>query len=275
MIVHSIPLSIHFSIAPMTLASCTTAPPARRPRPSRRLRQRNERVDRYRELVRPISLHYAALCREGSDDLHQVGLLGLIRAAELFNSKEGTPFPAFARHHIRGAILHYLRDQAPTIRLPRRHQELEQQLRRLQRSGRIPQPGPVAEGELGRLLGLSPEQWRRFEQLRQIGRVVPFDITMEEHVASEELEEEPAPDGRALALLENLDRRQQTVVREVVLAGRSLRDTARLMQLSPMTVHRLLARGLSQLRCRLQADPPAGLIPETGPHRGPSAAPEC
>jgi RNA polymerase sigma-B factor len=64
-------------------------------------------------LVAPIARHYARLTRESADDLTQVGLLGLLRAAERFVASRGLPFEPFARQHIRGAILHYLRDQAP------------------------------------------------------------------------------------------------------------------------------------------------------------------
>jgi len=59
-----------------------------------KLNQRNRRVASYRELVRPIALHYSALSPECADDLIQVGLLGLIRAAELFLPSLGTPFSA-------------------------------------------------------------------------------------------------------------------------------------------------------------------------------------
>ena len=92
-------------------------------RPGRRLLQRNRQVEANRDLVGPIAAHYAAHSAEAREDLEQVGLLGLIRAAELYSSDQGTPFEAFAKPHIRGAILHYLRDQAPAVRLPRRQAE--------------------------------------------------------------------------------------------------------------------------------------------------------
>ena len=78
----------------------------------------------------PIARHYARVTRESADDLTQVGLLGLLRAAELYVPSRGEPFEPFARRHIRGAILHYLRDQAPLVRIPRRRVELDQLRRR-------------------------------------------------------------------------------------------------------------------------------------------------
>ncbi|CAK6688234.1 sigma-70 family RNA polymerase sigma factor [Synechococcus sp. CBW1107] len=265
-------------------SSSLLQPRSSRPALSRRLRQRNDRVARHLELVRPIAHHYSSLCREGRDDLTQVGLLGLLRAAELFQSDQGTPFEAFARHHIRGAILHYLRDQAPLIRLPRRQRELEDRLRQLQQS----QAGAAAESchrqealansSLHQLLGLSEAQWQRFEQLRQLGRLVSLDGE-EEKLAAAEPEPEDGPGGceageRIMALLAQLEHRQRTVVKEVVLAGQSLRGTARKMQVSPMTVHRLLARALDTLRQRLEGEG-LGFSPAPGPHHGPSASPAC
>ena len=96
--------------------------------------QRNQRVDRYRTLVTPIAVHYGRRCPEPIEDLIQVGLLGLLRAAELFDAQTQTPFDAFARPHIRGAILHYLRDSALAVRLPRRQMELHDKLRQVQAS---------------------------------------------------------------------------------------------------------------------------------------------
>lgn len=238
------------------------------------MRQRNERVAHYRDLVRPIALHYSALCREAADDLIQVGLLGLIRAAELFRPDQGTPFSAFARHHIRGAILHYLRDQAPAIRLPRRQQELEVRLRHLQRNGRSSDGRPLEDRDLCRLLGLSPTQWQRFEQLRRIGRVLALEEGGKEIATPVPDDEDDQRQGQALELLSQLDPRQRTVLQEVVLGGHSLRHTARLMDLSPMTVHRLLARGLAQLRRQLDGEA-GGLNPVPPPRRAPSAAPVC
>ena len=81
---------------------------------------RNGRVEEYQTLVKPIAAFYATCTPEPFDDLLQVGLMGLMRAAELYCSSNSAPFEAFAKPHVRGAILHYLRDAAPLIRLPRR-----------------------------------------------------------------------------------------------------------------------------------------------------------
>ena len=215
----------------------------------RRLLHRNGQVERHLGLVPPIAGHYARHCAETRDDLEQVGLLGLIRAAELYDPATTVPFSAYARRHIRGAILHYLRDTAPLVRTSRRLQERQLQRNRLEaelqaRLGRPPSPH-----ELQDALGLTVQQWRSLEQVS----------AMERHWCAPELEDqscavelEEASDGLAcLDALRSLERPQREVVKAVVLQGQSLRAVAKSRGSSAATVHRLLHRGLAVLRTRL------------------------
>jgi DNA-directed RNA polymerase specialized sigma subunit len=75
------------------------------PLPDKALRLRNLRVQTYRQLVRPIALHYSRCSSEACEDLTQVGLLGLIRAAELYRRDRSVPFESFARPHMHGLKL--------------------------------------------------------------------------------------------------------------------------------------------------------------------------
>ena len=86
-------------------------------------KQRNFRVQKYLSLVQSISKRYAHRSGCDCDDLIQVGYLGLIQASQRFEQTKGTVFHVFAKPHIRGAILHYLRDRASLIRLPRHVEE--------------------------------------------------------------------------------------------------------------------------------------------------------
>ena len=56
----------------------------------RALQQRNQRVNQYCGLVTPIAVHYCRRCPEPLDDLVQVGLMGLLRAAELYQPQTAT-----------------------------------------------------------------------------------------------------------------------------------------------------------------------------------------
>jgi RNA polymerase sigma-B factor len=207
--------------------------------------ERNQRVEAYRELVRPIALHYARCSQQPSDDLIQVGLLGLIRAAELFAADRQIPFGAFARPHIRGAILHYLRDCAPSVRLPRRQAELQERLRR------CPTQDHRAATAWRQHHGVNDDQWHLLLQSRQLNRPMPLLPDLEERLAAPEEQETPhAMESSAAmdALLARLEPKEERVVRQVVLAGWSYRRLAGAMGISPMTVKRLLCRGLDRLR---------------------------
>ena len=57
-----------------------------------------------------------------------MGCLGLIKAYNRYDAQRGAPFPSFAKPHIRGAILHFLRDRVGLIRLPRAVEERAMQM---------------------------------------------------------------------------------------------------------------------------------------------------
>ena len=236
--------------------------------------ERNQRVEHYHDLVRPIAFHYANCSRECRDDLLQVGLLGLIRAAELYRQELQTPFSAFARPHIRGAILHYLRDCAPAVRLPRRQAELQERIQRLLEAAAPGlDPGP-SEAQVRQRLGMSAHHWQLLAQQRQLNRPMPLEGELLEWVESPG--EAPSIDEAGSVgidgLLAQLEPRQRQVVRQVVLAGWSYRRLAKQMQVSPMTIQRLLRRGLAQLRSQLDQQ---GLRPGIPGCSVGSAAPGC
>lgn len=234
---------------------------ARRPRPLRRhgnpsaasisaLQRRNALVDAHQHLVPPLAHHYWRRCPEPQDDLIQVGLLGLIRAAELFCPENETPFSAFARPHIRGAILHYLRDVAAPVRLPRRQAELQT---------RLQQEASSSQSE-GKLLEVTEEERQLLQRHRQLCRPVPLDAVLLEQIsspASELQEDEPGSQVRVKELLKGLDPRTQQVIQGVVLQGWSYRRTAASLNVSAMTVQRCLHRGLAALREQLCPAPEA------------------
>ena len=204
-------------------------------------------------LVAPIARHYARITKESADDLSQVGLLGLLRATELYVPGRGLPFEPFARQHIRGAILHYLRDQAPLVRIPRRRQELEQQRRRCENRLQA-ELGLAAPAEaVRRAMGLSQSQWQRLEATPVSRRIVGLEETSEPLACNQDQESVEDPRGaRALALLEQLPSQQAEAIKAVILAGNSLRQVAGDWQVSASTVHRQLHRGLAELKRRLE-----------------------
>jgi RNA polymerase sigma-B factor len=88
---------------------------------------RDDLVVQYMPLVKQISYQFV---RPGTsrDDLEQVGYLGLIKAVERFDPGLGVPFEAYARTIISGEISHYLRDLAPTMKVPRWYRTLNRRI---------------------------------------------------------------------------------------------------------------------------------------------------
>ncbi|MEB3276108.1 MAG: sigma-70 family RNA polymerase sigma factor [Cyanobacteriota bacterium] len=237
-------------------------------------------------LVRPIAQSYARQSRECVDDLNQVGLLGMVRAAQLYDSSLGVPFDAFARPHVRGAILHYLRDLSPLVRLPRRQNEWRQ---KLVRDWGDPgsQPAPqTATAQQERLATL--QQWAALsrplpleaiddpDQLRCYRITDGSDETLEPLQGGTDYAPPGLNPGWQNASIQRMlglvDRRKQMVLRRVVLKGWSYRRTARSLGTSAPTVQRLLHAALAELRQGLIATTTVSGQDQNGRHRAPSGS---
>jgi RNA polymerase sigma factor (sigma-70 family) len=86
--------------------------------------QKNEIVLTYQKLVRKIANTFARRSTDPTEDLIQVGLIGLLEAAENFKEVHNTLFQTYAVHYISGHIRHYLRDKQNLMKGPRALQEL-------------------------------------------------------------------------------------------------------------------------------------------------------
>lgn len=201
--------------------------------------RRNRRVEAHLRLVKPIARHYALRSGEDEDDLLQVGCLGLIRAAGLYDSRKGVPFEAFARPHVRGAILHYLRDNHGLVKLPRRLQEQAQRLIRKPESD-----GCTPTDALVLTLYRNNRRWSTLDdpssgvdvaQLAQTNTDGWSDLCRRDarHQLMEQLQRLPAEEQRS--------------IQAVVLNGLSLRQSGQAEGVSAMTIQRRLRSGLKRL----------------------------
>ena len=84
---------------------------------------RQRLVELYVPLVESFARRFARSA-DDYDDIHQVGCIGLINAIDRFDLDRGEELTAFAVPSIAGEIRRYLRDQGPSVRLPRRVLEL-------------------------------------------------------------------------------------------------------------------------------------------------------
>ena len=190
---------------------------------------RDERILQHLQLVQPIASHYAFRSRHDRDDLIQVGRMGLIQASARFRQSDAESFIGFARSHIRGAILHYLRDRSGLVRLPRRIEERGLKLSREQN---------VSSAEDTYILQLygNKANWVCLDD-----NLVSGGETVLESI---ELLEKNQLMQKALSKLPDTVRK---AIQWVVIEGKSLRKTGDAFGVSAMTVQRRVKRGLKQL----------------------------
>jgi RNA polymerase sigma-B factor len=86
---------------------------------------------------------------EHFDDLHQVAVIGLIKAARRFDPDRGVPFEAFAVPTIKGELRHHFRDHGWCVKVPEHIKEARAELRNAiarleQQLGRAPRADEVA-----------------------------------------------------------------------------------------------------------------------------------
>ncbi|AEV84603.1 RNA polymerase sigma factor [Actinoplanes sp. SE50] len=84
---------------------------------------RDRAIEAWLPLARHLANRYANR-GEPRDDLHQVAVVGLIKAVDRFEADRGVDFAGFAIPTIAGELKRYFRDKTWSVRVPRRLQEL-------------------------------------------------------------------------------------------------------------------------------------------------------
>lgn len=195
---------------------------------------------------------------EGADDIEQVALLGLIKAARGFDPARGD-FLSYAAPTIRGEIKRYFRDLAWTVRPPRRLQDLQAEIthcaHELEQSlGRSPRPAEVAEA-LGR------DEDEVVEALACSGCYSPASLEGSGTDGAPGLGAwlETVESGfervEAIAQLRgacrDLDPRDRVIIRMRFFEDRTQSEIAEELGVTQAQVSRLLARIMSTLRRRI------------------------
>ena len=204
------------------------------------LKHRNRQIQDNLHLVRPIALHYAQQTGLERDDLLQVGCLGLIKAYNRYEAQRGAPFPSFAKPHIRGAILHFLRDRAGLIRLPRAVEE------RAMKMVRDPERTPLSAAD-----AMAVDHYRSKQHWVEFN-----DDLLDDRPEGIDLVERSETWSRVNKLFRTLEKDDQRALQMVVIDGMSLRQTALRLDVSAMTVQRRVKRGLNTLANKLKAAQP-------------------
>ena len=226
---------------------------------------RNQIVRLNTGLVRKIAHQLSHQCSEPYEDLEQVGFIGLIRAIERFNPVQGCAFSSFAVPYIRGEILHFLRDRANIVKVPRRWQDLQKEAQRTREHltktlGRQPKDMEVAAH-----LGISINEWREVQLAGKNRSILSLDATVSyqadcnmtlgdllpdtHYQVLQSLEEDRQQLQNALGQLEEKTRQ---AIEYVFFKNLSRKEVAEQIGVSPMTVTRWIQRGIDQMIAFLQ-----------------------
>jgi RNA polymerase sigma-B factor len=223
------------------------------------VRARDRLVEELMPLVRSLANRYAGR-GEPTEDLVQVGAIGLVKAIDRFDLEKGVELSTYAVPTIVGEIRRHFRDRTWAVHVPRRLKELSIRLARSrdELSAELGRSPTVAE--LAAAVGVDEEE--AIDALEAAKAYAPrsldqpYDEDEPGHVPGLSDEE------RGYAALERgsvvrqgldaLDERERRIVVLRFLRGMSQSEIAEEVGISQMHVSRLLRKSLEAMRGRLE-----------------------
>jgi RNA polymerase sigma-B factor len=217
-------------------------------------------VSRHRNLVRSCVQHYNR-SPEPTEDLMQVGYVGLLKAINNFDPAVGGSLAAYAQPCISGEIKRHFRDKRWHVHVERSVQERVLQVRQATRQltqelGREP-----ADGEIIAQLGISDAELRDARRADMVFQPVSLDAPVAGQPEAGRLadvlgDEDPlmqqAVDMESVAAhWGELPRREQQILMLRFYGDMTQAEIGQRLGISQMHVSRLLAHALGHLRKRL------------------------
>jgi RNA polymerase sigma-B factor len=217
-------------------------------------------VERYQKLVRSCVRQYRG-SPEPTEDLMQVGYVGLLKAINNYDPEVGDSLSAYAQPCVSGEIKRHFRDKRWQIHVRRSAQELLLELRKAteeltQQLGRAPE-----EAELAERLGVSRDDMQEARQADLVFSTYSLDAPLSDRddpalLADMLGEEDPAVahtiDMEAVnAHWEELPEREQRILVMRFYGNLTQTEIGERLGISQMHVSRLLARALGHLKSRL------------------------
>lgn len=117
---------------------------------SRNTAIRNQLIEQNMGLARKVAHSSSRGCPYSYENILQIASIGLIKAVERYNPQQGKYFTSFALPYIRGEVLHFLRDKAAMVRIPRNLHETASKVNKASRTliathGRNPTNREIAD----------------------------------------------------------------------------------------------------------------------------------
>jgi len=215
---------------------------------------RDRLILEHAEAARRIALRMARRCPDWlpREDLVAAGMIGLIEAANRFDSSRKEPFFAFAEHRIRGAVLDELRRGDI---MPRRVRQLARKIaaaiRELERTdGERPTDARVAQA-----LGVSLDEYRSgLEHLIHV-EVEPFDdraaMLATDEIAPDDQAQRSQTLMRVRKAFERLEPRDVMVLGLHYVEDLTYQQIAEILEITASRVCQLVQRALARLRAHV------------------------
>jgi RNA polymerase sigma-B factor len=217
-------------------------------------------VDRYAKLVRSCVRQYRG-SPEPTEDLMQVGYVGLLKAINNYDPEVGDSLSAYAQPCVSGEIKRHFRDKRWQIHVRRSAQELLLELRKANEElthqlGREP-----AEDELAERLGVSEDDMREARQADLVFSTYSLDAPLSDREDPALLADVLGDDDPGVAHTidmesvnahwDELPEREQRILVMRFYGNLTQTEIGDRLGISQMHVSRLLARALEHLRSKL------------------------
>jgi RNA polymerase sigma-B factor len=217
-------------------------------------------VDRYGKLVRSCVRQYRG-SPEPTEDLMQVGYVGLLKAINNYDPEVGTSLSAYAQPCVSGEIKRHFRDKRWQIHVRRSAQELLLELRKANEElthqlGRAP-----AQDELAGQLGVSDDDLQEARQADLMFSTYSLDAPLSDREDPALLADMLGDDDPAVAHTidmeavnahwEELPEREQRILVMRFYGNLTQTEIGDRLGISQMHVSRLLTRALAHLRSKL------------------------
>jgi len=231
-------------------------------------------VDRYTKLVRACVRQYRG-SPEPTEDLIQVGYVGLLKAINNYDPEVGDSLAAYAQPCVYGEIKRHFRDKRWQIHVRRSAQELLLELRKASEElthqlGRAPE-----EAELADRLGVGADDMQEARQADLVFSTYSLDAPLSDRddpalladmLGDDDPGVEHTIDMEALnAHWGELPEREQRILVLRFYGNLTQTEIGARLGISQMHVSRLMARALAHLRSRLLDAPEAPDVPPASP----------
>jgi RNA polymerase sigma-B factor len=206
-------------------------------------------------LARRLARRYAGGA-EQLDDLEQVGVIGLIKAASRFDEQRGVSFALFATPFIEGELKHHLRDNVGGPRVPR---AMQSRVITVAKTATALEPGlghRAGAKEIAARTGLTTDEVSTCLEVLDAQRTGSLDVKARDDSVSpaERLgEEDPGLEQvehrhLLIRVLRRLDTRERSLLFLRLVAGRSHREAADVLGISQPQASRLFRQALEKAR---------------------------